>query len=122
MSKELSIPIFDLILCLSQAVDYVSPLLNDHHKRVAYIAFKLGEELEFPLPKRKELAIAGALHDVGALSLKERIGLLQFEEERPYEHAQLGYSLLITFPPFTEIANLVQFHHVPWEHGAGSES
>ena len=73
MSKELSIPIFDLILCLSQAVDYVSPLLNDHHKRVAYIAFKLGEELDFPLHKRKELAIAGALHDVGALSLKERI-------------------------------------------------
>ncbi len=121
MSKELSIPILDLILCLSQAVDYVSPLLNDHHKRVAYIAFKLGEELELPLPKRKELAIAGALHDVGALSLKERIGLLAFEEERPFEHAQLGYSFLKTFPPFTEIANLVQFHHVPWEHGEGTE-
>jgi len=99
MAKELSIPIFDLILCLSQAVDYVSPLLDDHHKRVSYIAFKLGEELNLPLHKRKELAIAGALHDVGALSLKERIGLLKFEEERPYEHAQLGYSFLKTFPP-----------------------
>ncbi len=121
MSKELSIPIFDLILCLSQAVDYVSPLLNDHHKRVAYIAFKLGEELDLPLNKRKELAIAGALHDVGALSLKERIGLLEFEEERPHEHAQLGYAFLKTFPPFTEIADLVQFHHLPWEHGAGIE-
>jgi HD-GYP domain-containing protein (c-di-GMP phosphodiesterase class II) len=121
MTKELSIPIFDLILCLSQAVDYVSPLLNDHHKRVAYIAFKLGEELDLPLHKQKELAIAGALHDVGALSLKERIGLLQFEEERPHEHAQLGYSFLKTFNPFSEIATLVQFHHVPWEYGAGSE-
>jgi HD-GYP domain-containing protein (c-di-GMP phosphodiesterase class II) len=121
MSKELSIPIFDLILCLSQAVDYVSPLLNDHHKRVAYISLKLGEELGLPLPKRKELAIAGALHDVGALSLKERIGLLEFEEERPYEHAHVGYSFLKTFQPFTEIADLVQFHHVPWDHGAGSE-
>ena len=121
MSKAISIPIFDLILYLSEAVDYVSPLLNDHHKRVAYIGLKLGEELGLPLNKRKELAIAGALHDVGALSLKERIGLLQFEEERPYEHAQLGYSLLKTFPPFTEIANIVQFHHVPWEQGAGAE-
>lgn len=121
MPKELSIPIFDLILCLSQAVDYVSPVLNDHHKRVAYVAFKLGEEMDLPLHKLKELAIAGALHDVGALSLKERIDLMRFEEENPYEHSRLGYSFLKTFPPFSEIAPLVHFHHVPWEDGAGAE-
>jgi HD-GYP domain-containing protein (c-di-GMP phosphodiesterase class II) len=121
MTKELSIPIFDLILCLSEAVDYVSPILNDHHKRVSYIAFRLGQELELPLKKQKDLAIAGALHDVGALSLKERIGLMEFEKDRPYEHAQLGYSFLKTFPPFTDIAKLIQFHHLPWEHGAGAD-
>jgi len=49
----------------------VSPALVDHHKQVAYIASCIGEELGLPLEKQKDLILAGALHDIGALSLAE---------------------------------------------------
>ncbi len=37
--------LFDLAICLSDAMDLVSPALVDHHKQVAYIATRLGMEM-----------------------------------------------------------------------------
>ena len=97
MIKEPQIPLFDLIMCLSDAVDLVSPAVADHHKQVAYIAYSIGAELDLPMKERNELVLAGSLHDIGALSLKERIDLLQFEFENPHLHAGVGYFLLNLF-------------------------
>lgn len=115
-----SISIFDLILGLSQAVDLVSPLVANHHKRVAYIAFRLSCELELSAQERKDATIAGALHDVGGLSLKNRLDVMQFEINDPYAHCETGHLILKTFEPFSRIADIVRFHHTCWENGAGS--
>lgn len=121
MSETAStLPLLDLVLCLSQAVDSVSPLLADHHQRVAYIVSCLAEEQQLPEDRRRELVLAGALHDVGGLRLEERLSLLQFEAENTQRHAETGYDLLRTFAPFAHIAHLIRFHHIPWTHGAGA--
>jgi len=121
MVKEPQTPLFDLIMCLSDAVDLVSPALVNHHKQVAYIACNIGAELGLPLEQQSDLVLAGALHDIGALSLKERMEMLQFEIDKPHKHAELGYMLLKMFAPFSSTAPLVRFHHVPWSEGCGSE-
>lgn len=121
MDQKNTVSIFDLTLCVSQAVDFISPLLVDHHKRVAYIAFMIGRELGLPLCEQQNLALAGALHDIGALVLQDRIDILDFETGDEIGHCEPGYRLLSTFPPFFRIAEIVRFHHVSWEKGTGME-
>ncbi|MDD5676009.1 MAG: HD domain-containing protein, partial [Chitinivibrionales bacterium] len=120
MIKEPQIPLFDLVACLSDAVDLVSPALVNHHKQVAYIASCIGEELGFSLEKQKELILAGALHDIGALSLAERIETLRFETESVEQHAELGCGLLNLFGPLSSLAPIIKNHHAFWNNGNDS--
>ncbi len=112
--KELYVSMFDLIMCMSGAMDMINPSVVDHHKRVAYIAFSIGKEMALSLEEQNNLVLAGLLHDSGALYLKERLATLEFEQENPYIHAERGYLLLRKFQPFHKIANLVRYHHTSW--------
>jgi len=109
------VPLFDLILCVSNALDLVSPQVSDHHKRVAYIAAEIAEAMHLPLESRDRLAIAGALHDVGALTLSDRLSALEFETEKAMEHSVAGALLLASFQPFEEISVVVRHHHAHWK-------
>lgn len=120
MPNDLQVSVFDLVACLSRAMDLVSPAVSNHHLRVAYIAFSLGRELGMPLDEQRNLAIAGSLHDSGALSLKERLDALEFELVTPQTHAETGYKLLMTFRPLAHVARIVRYHHVPWKDTSGS--
>lgn len=121
MIKEVKVNLFDLIMSLSTAVDLVSQVMANHHKEVAYIASSIARELGLSREEESELIIAGALHDTGAISLKERFETLNFEVEFPHRHAELGYRLIKIFKPLSKIAHLVRYHHVPWSGGEGSE-
>lgn len=121
MIRDLQVRLFDLATCLSDALDLISPMLVNHHKQVAYAAFNIGMELGLSPEQRYELIMAGMLHDVGALSLKERMNTLNFEFQHPYKHAEIGYALLKKFQPLSKVATLVRYHHVPWEGGKGSQ-
>jgi HD-GYP domain-containing protein (c-di-GMP phosphodiesterase class II) len=121
MLKELKVPLFELVSCLSNAMDMVDPRLVDHHNQVAYTALRISKELGLSFIKQQELVLASMLHDIGALSLSEKLTALQFEIENPHQHAEIGYLLLKTHGPFTDIANLIRFHHVPWHDGEGAE-
>lgn len=121
MASELRIGLFDLISCLSEAVDLVCPALVNHHERVAYIALSIGAGLNLPEKEKNELLLAGALHDIGAISLREKLDILQFETSGTRLHSELGYILLKSFAPLSGIADLVRFHHVSWSRGFGAE-
>ncbi len=120
MPNDLQVSLFDLVACLSRAMDLVSPAVSNHHLRVAYIAFSLGKELGMSLDEQRDLALAGSLHDSGALSLKERLDALEFELVTPQTHAETGYKLLMTFRPLAHVARIVRYHHVPWKDTSGS--
>ncbi len=122
MTATTSVPLFDLVLCISQAVDLVSPVLVNHHRRVGYITLALAEELKLSAEERKQLALAAILHDIGGLTRKSREDALAFEYEAVHGHAQQGYALLKSFAPFVPSASYVRFHHVSWANGAGAES
>jgi len=114
-------PIFDIVEAFSEAADLVDPALVNHHLRVAYIALSLAEELGLPEGERERLLLAGMLHDIGALELKERLNSLKFEFEAPHRHARIGYLLLRDCEFLSEEAKIIRFHHVPWEEGRGRE-
>jgi HD-GYP domain-containing protein (c-di-GMP phosphodiesterase class II) len=115
----LSVPLSDLINCLSDTIDLVSPVLADHHNRVGLVAYALACQLGLPEEERIDLHFAGNLHDVGALSLTDRIRLLSFEGCEPHQHAETGALLLEMFNPLARLGELVRFHHVHWNDGAG---
>ncbi len=121
MIIEPQVRLFDIIKCLSMAMDLISPEVVNHHERVAYIAFSIGSELGLSVDEQNDLILAGALHDSGALSLEERLDFLEFETANPHRHAELGYLLLKGFDPLATAARLVRYHHVPWNNGRGAE-
>jgi HD-GYP domain-containing protein (c-di-GMP phosphodiesterase class II) len=119
--KEPEVHLVDLIMCLSDAMDFISPEVVNHHIQVAYIAFGIGDELGLSVQQKRDLVLAGALHDIGAFSLKERLDVLAFDAENTQKHADVGYSLLSILKPLEGIASAVKFHHVFWDYGKGSE-
>lgn len=119
--KEFHVSEFKLVLALSEAADLICSELGMHQMQVAYIAVRLGEVLDIPGEQRNKLIMAGLLHDIGGLSLRDRMDALHFEEDGNfYRHAEVGCLLLRTFEPLADIATLVRFHHVAWNDGGGS--
>lgn len=120
MIQEQSIRIFDLIMSFSEAIDLIDQSVSNHHMQVAYIAYSIAQELQLSREEQNEMIFAGALHDIGALSLHERIDTLEFEYSSSDSHAELGYKLLNHSSLFTNIANIIRFHHVYWNYGLGT--
>jgi len=118
--RGLQVPLYDLIECLADTIDLVSPELADHHRRVGLIAHALAGQLGLPEEVQLDLFFAGNLHDIGALSLAERIRLMDFEVDETTGHAETGALLLELYTPLARIADLVRFHHLNWEEGAGA--
>lgn len=113
------VSLLELTLELSRACDMVSPELNNHQRQVAFITYNLGEELNFNKRKQNALSVAAILHDIGGLSMEERINVLKFDALNPHKHAQIGWLLLKDYREFSEVAQIIKFHHVDWENGNG---
>jgi len=116
----------DMINGLSTAVDLVYPALHGHHRRTAFIAVQIGEVCGLTASDLRTLALAAMMHDVGALSLAERLETLHFETSEDANpgrdwHAEVGFQLLRGFGPLAEAADLIRFHHVEWWEGRGRE-
>jgi HD-GYP domain-containing protein (c-di-GMP phosphodiesterase class II) len=114
----------DMIGGLATAVDLVYPALHGHHRRTAFIASQLASALALQPHEQRTLALAAMMHDVGALSLAERLETLNFEESDAVEpgrdwHGEVGYQLLQGFEPLADAAELIRFHHVEWWDGRG---
>ena len=114
------INMFDLLLCLTNAVDMVSPELSNHHQKVSYLSYKIAKQMHLLPEQTEDLALAGLLHDVGALSLDERLELLMSEPPSSQEHALRGSDLLCNFAPLKNAAEIIKYHHVSWNNGEGA--
>ncbi len=90
---------------------------EEHSRRVALLAARVGEELKLPAGLRRDLAVGGLLHDIGKLSVPVAIlrkpGPLdddEFAEIR--RHPAAGRRLLEELGGFPEaVRRLVSDHH-----------
>ena len=90
---------------------------GEHTRRVALRAVQIGEELGLAPGRLRSLAIGGLLHDIGKLSVPERIlgkpGRLTEEEFAVIKcHPEWGDRLLRELGGFTDsVRRLVRSHH-----------
>jgi HD-GYP domain-containing protein (c-di-GMP phosphodiesterase class II) len=119
LMDRLQININELLESISKAQDLVSPRLSNHHRQVAYLAFRLAEQIDLPTEQQRDIYLAGLLHDIGALSTPERLELIESEPINIFSHGFRGARLLNGFAPLMNAAHIIKFHHLPWNHGEG---
>ena len=112
-------PLCKILSCLSRSIDLVSRRAAHHHEQVSFIALAIAEELGYEGSRRTRLFSAACLHDVGAFSASQLINRLDFDAADRDGHAEIGYRLLRGFEPMRPAADIVRFHHLPWQQGIG---
>lgn len=116
----IQIKLYDLLACISNAQDLVSPRLSNHHQQVAYLAFRISEQMKLPIVQQRDIFLAALIHDIGALSTKEKLELIETEPIHVNNHSFRGAKLLEGFKPLQKSAGIIKFHHLPWNNGKGS--
>ena len=110
----------DILLCLSNAQSIIAPAISRHHQQVAYLSYRLAEQLEMPLEERRNIYLAALIHDFGALSLEEKLEIIESEPLDLHNHAFKGAKLFSDFYPLKTPSELVKYHHFPWKYGYGA--
>jgi len=113
LADRKDIPISDFINAISTAIDLGAPVLNNHHQKVAYMAWRIAQEMGLEKHAIRDIILAAKVHDIGAFSSRELVILQEFEAfgEDVDAHALLGYKLLKSFKPLSGVARLIEHHH-----------
>jgi HD-GYP domain-containing protein (c-di-GMP phosphodiesterase class II) len=74
--------------------------------------------LVFRNPENKHL-IAALVHDVSSLSINERLEIIENEPDYVNTHAFKGYKLFHQFDYLRNEAEIIKYHHLPWNNGEG---
>lgn len=130
-SETVDVKLIDMVLCLSRAIDFLHPRISEHHLRVAYIGACLAEELGLAAGPTQDVLIAGALHDVAAVTSPIRHDLFEKEltdrrsgnthpPDDLHRHGFDAYRMLRDFSPFALASSAIRFHHVDWNFGEGN--
>ncbi|MFP4453409.1 MAG: HD domain-containing phosphohydrolase [Desulfobacterales bacterium] len=104
----------NLALSISEAMDLASPLLINHQQRAAFTVWEKGKAAGLSEKRLGNVFSAALLHDIGALSLEEKVALRNFEFENIEEHGVYGQLLLQDTPWLREATGPIRFHHRDW--------
>ena len=124
MYIENKVSVYDFACAIAGVIDLSYPSLSNHHKRVAYISWKIARELSMPDYQTQNIIIGALLHDIGAFSLADYDQILSLNSD-PLdicEHAIVGYKLLSGFHPLAEVAQLIRHHHADYQRDDGQVS
>jgi putative two-component system response regulator len=118
--RLMSVSIAETLINAMEAKDLY---LRGHSQRVAELAGQLAEEMKLDESIREDLRIAGRLHDVGKIGIREAIlnkpdSLTREEFEHVKRHVQIGLDILAPLIHLKTPLNYVEHHHEHWD-GAG---
>ena len=112
--------LYDLLICVTKAIDLVSSEVTNHHQQVTYLAYHIADALGLPIEQKRSLTMASLLHDVGAIAFRDNLDFTEEENAHINDHAFLGARLLTGFPVLEEVSAIVRYHHIPWRDGKGA--
>lgn len=103
------------VLALADALDFVGVDEIGHGHRVALMAWECAEALGWTAKARRDMVVAGLLHDCGVSSTREHrilVSALAWEGEQA--HCDRGAAYLSQIPHLAHLAAMVRDHHTPW--------
>lgn len=115
--------LFGLVRCLTATIDAKDPYTCGHSERVARIAVRLGQEIGLNHGEVSDLYLAGLLHDVGKIGIRDNVlcksGSLT-DEERAHiqEHPLIGDRIVSNVKQLAYLRPGVRNHH-EWYDGRG---
>ena len=115
----MTINLFEILQCFSDAVDMVLPEFTNHQHQVAMLAYRIAQQMGLSESAQRNVLMAGLVHDVGAISARERLELIECEPVTVHSHGFRAARLLEEYGPFAMTADIVRYHHLPWEYGQG---
>jgi HD-GYP domain-containing protein (c-di-GMP phosphodiesterase class II) len=121
--ENLKETLFGIVGCLSTAIDAKDPLTCGHSERVARIAVRIGEEMGLSRGEVNDLYLAGLLHDVGKIGIRDEVlfkrGPLTPEEfAHIKEHPVIGERIISNVSRLSYLRPAVRGHHERFD-GAG---
>ena len=115
MQRKVSVNLGNLVLSLSDAMDLASPSLAQHQQRTAFIVWEMGKAARLSEERLEKNFMAALLHDIGALSVEEKISLHNSEIKDAETHCIHGEFLLDKVPWLKDEAQIIRFHHREWQ-------
>ncbi|HYT92610.1 MAG TPA: HD-GYP domain-containing protein, partial [Gemmataceae bacterium] len=114
--QELKDLLVGLTRSLTTAIDAKDSYTYGHSERVARIAVELGRELGMEGDDLGDLYLAGLLHDVGKIGIRDSVlgktGKLTAEEqEHIRQHVTIGYAILADLRQIRNLLPGVLYHH-----------
>ncbi|MBK5242974.1 HD domain-containing phosphohydrolase [Clostridium sp.] len=114
MRKQLLVSLDNLLLSLSEVADLANPLVAQHQHRTAFIALELAKFADLEPEITENIFTAALLHDIGAITVEEKISIHSFKEENGSIHTIRGELLLNQIPWLRKISKIVRNHHKNW--------
>ncbi|MCP2604668.1 response regulator [Candidatus Aminicenantes bacterium AH-873-B07] len=120
--KKLEQYLIQTVTSLAIAIEKKDKYTEEHCRRMARIAVKIGKELGLSEENLKNLEHAAILHDIGKIGINGKIigkpgGLTTEEWEDIKKHPIMGREILEGIDPLKRTAKIVEEHH---EHYDGS--
>ncbi|MFW5985579.1 MAG: HD domain-containing protein, partial [Halanaerobiaceae bacterium] len=103
---------YDTITTLTSAMDLISETVIGHHKRTAYIALKLGQQLDLNQKDLQKLVLSALIHDLGVFYLNQKFSDLKFDQPNN-RHAKIG-ALLLEDSILDDFSDIIKYHHTNW--------
>jgi HD-GYP domain-containing protein (c-di-GMP phosphodiesterase class II) len=113
---ELKELLVGLTRSLTAAIDAKDSYTFGHSERVARVAVELGSELGLPQDELSDFYLAGLLHDIGKIGIRDAVlckhGALTPEEmEHMRQHVTIGYNILAQLDAIRHLLPGVLYHH-----------
>jgi HD domain len=114
--QELKDLLVGLTRSLTTAIDAKDTYTYGHSERVARIAVELGRELGLEADELGDIYLAGLLHDVGKIGVRDDVlrkpgKLTPDEENHIQQHVIIGYSILADLRQIRNLLPGVLYHH-----------
>jgi HD-GYP domain-containing protein (c-di-GMP phosphodiesterase class II) len=121
--QEMKDLLVGLTRALTTALDAKDAYTFGHSERVARIAVELGREMGLVGEELGDLYLAGLLHDVGKIGIKDTVlhkpsSLSPEEQEHIQQHVTIGYWILAELRQIRNLLPGVLYHHERFD-GAG---
>lgn len=98
----------DTLIDPTSNVAYSLHRFSNHCKRTTYIALEIGKQLNLDKNSYYNLYISSLIHDIGTQNI---FHMAHDSHVYMKQHCAEGYEMLKDMPTFSEIAEIIKYHH-----------